>query len=268
MRKDMAQLLVEHPRHNAGELYREHRRRANREPEEAPTKQGLRRPYFERKNFGEYFAPVKGYLRKNVGRPWDKVFSELSASLTGGGAVVDHVKLHVLRDFVILEPAWHDGVPCYPPHSFAGWRAKPMPITRRNNDGFYVDQHGFLRQVKAQSRKLRKPKPIGLLIDEDTAYYRIDGVWYRVWFKSLPPAGPDLAPLYDLVLKRWVRCKHYPPTKYQLHDFYRWEVDRGNWLHDLTDTHGRPRVAHRREQIGSRVIRRERLNERLAEQTK
>lgn len=265
MRNDMAQLLVEHPRHNAGELYREHRRRANREPEEALLKQGMRRPYFERKEFGEYFPPVKGYLRKNVGRPWDKVFSELSASLTGGGTVVDHVKTHVLRDFVILKPDWDNGVACYPPHSYSWWRNKPTPIMRRFNGGFYVDQQGILRQAAPEpSRKARKPNPIGIVIDERSAYYKIDAVWYRVWFKSVPEAGPDTVPMYDIVLKRWVRCRHYPPSKHQPQDFYRWEVDGGNWLRELIETHGSARVAHRREQIGSRVIRRERLNERLA----
>jgi hypothetical protein len=266
MRNDMAQLLVEHPRHKAGELYREHRRRANREPEEAPLKQGMRRPYFERKQFGEFFAPVKGYLRKSVGRPWDKVFSELSASLHGGGAVVDHVKIHVLRDFVILQPAWHDGVACYPPHSFSGFRSKPTPIVRRFNDGLYVDRQGILRQAPVEpSRKPRKSKPIGIVIDTHSAYYKIDAVWYRVWFKPLPAAGPDMVPMYDLVLKSWVRCKHYPPTKYQTTDLYRWEVDKGHGLWELSEAHGSDRIAYRREQIGSRVIRRERLNERLVE---
>jgi len=264
MRKDMAQLLVEHPRHNAGELYREHRRIANRDPEEAPTKQGMRRPYFERKEFGEYFAPIKGFLRKNVGRPWDKVFSDLSGSLSGGGAVVDHVKLHVLRDFVIIQPVWEGGVPCYPPHLNSFWRTKPTPITRSRNEGFYVDRLGILRQVSARSKR-RKPKPVDLRIDEHSAYYKIDGVWYRVWFASLPEAGPGFAPLYDVVLKSWVRCKNYPPSKYQPMGFYRWELDNGYWVNELIETHGGAWVAHRREQIGSRVIRRERLNERVNE---
>jgi len=229
MRKDMAQLLVETPRFNAGELYREHRRRANRNPEEAPAKQGMRRPYVERKHFGEYFAPLVGFLRKNVGRPWDAVFSELSTSLSGGGTVVDHVKTHVLRDFVILNPQWHNGVACYPPGRGLNFRDDPLPISTRNNDGFYVDQRGILRRAKAARRKSRKPSPIGITIDEHSAYYKIDAVWYRVWLKSLASPGPDQPPLYDLVLKRWVRCNHYPPTRYQPQDEYRWEVDGAGW---------------------------------------
>jgi hypothetical protein len=189
----------------------------------------------------------------------------LSSSLSGGGAVVDHVKLHVLRDFVILKPVWDGNVPCYPPHLSFFWRNKPSPITRSRNEGFYVDRLGFLRQVPAKSRKRPKPKPIGIVIDEQSAYYKIDAVWYRVWYKALPGADAGFAPLYDLVLKDWVRCKHYPPTKYQLHEFYRWELDKGYGINELVETHGGARVAHRREQVGSRVIRRERLNERLSE---
>lgn len=270
MRSDLAQLLVEHPRHNAGEYYRVHRRKANRDPEEASTKEGMRRLYVERKQFGEYFAPVKGFLRKNVGRPWDRVFSELSASLSGGGAVIDHVKLHVLRDFVILQPRWCDGVACYPPHSFAGFRARPMPITQQFNGGFYVDRQGVLRQARPEPRKRHKRKASGIAIDEQSSYYKINEVWYRVWFRGLPPAGPGEPPIYDLVLQRWIRCKHYPPTHVTPVDVYRWEIDDGHRyrLRELHETHGSLRVAYRREQVGSRLIRRERLNERLAEQLK
>ena len=177
MRKDMAQLLVEHPRHNAGELYRQHRRTLNRDLD-APTKQGMRRPYFDRKEFGEYFAPIMGYLRKNCGRPWNKVFSELTESLSGGGAVVDHVKLHVLRDFVTLEPVWQDGKPYYPFHSFYSGRKTLVPITSKYNNGFYVDQRGILKRARAVARRY-KPKP-QLPINENTVYHKIDGAWFRV----------------------------------------------------------------------------------------
>jgi hypothetical protein len=255
MRKDMAQLLVEHPRHNAGELYREHRRKANRDPEEAPTKQGMRRPYKERKEFGEYFPPIMGCLRKNVGRPWDKVFSELSASLHGGGAVIDHVKLHVTRDFVTLNPVWQDGVACYPPGFGISFRDDPTPITRRRNDGFYVDQQGILRQAPLEkSRKRPKTTSTGTPADGASCYYKMDSVWYRVWFKALPTPGADQNPVFDLVLKDWLRCRHYPGNRYSGAE-YRWEA--------AGDRYGTRRqvFAHRREQVSSRVIRRERLDQ-------
>src|SRR5689334_16742725 len=33
------------------------------------------------KEFSDVLAPLKGYLRRNVGRPWDKVYSELRQGL-------------------------------------------------------------------------------------------------------------------------------------------------------------------------------------------
>src|SRR5215467_5466782 len=137
MRKDMAQMLVERPRLHRGELYRVHRRRLNRDPDSGGTTQGMRRPYIERKHFNEYFAPIVGFLRKNCGRPWDKVFSELGKSLTGGGTVIQHVKVHVLRDFVTLKPVWYGGVPCYPADRYPDRNGQPQPIEARFSRGFY-----------------------------------------------------------------------------------------------------------------------------------
>lgn len=264
MRKDMAQLLVERPRYTRGELYREHRRRANRDLEEAPSKQGMRAPYFDQKEFGEYFPPVLGYLRKSVGRRWDDVFSELNSSLSGGGTVIDHVKMHVLRDFVVLCPEFHDGVACYPPHYYRGRNSEPTPITRSRNNGFYVDQQGILRQAPQEKRwKWKKPAaPNRIKIDDRTAYHKLDGVWYRVWTKPLPAPGMDVPPEYDVLLKKWVKC-HGAQTLYREEMVWAWVMVLGGGIWELEELHGGQRFAYRKEQISNRTIRRERLNERL-----
>jgi len=248
MRTDLAQLLVETPRHNSGEFYRVHRRRANRDLDLAPTKQGMRRPYFDRKEFGEYLTPLKGFLRKNVGRPWDKVFSELNSALQGGGTVVEHVKVH-LRGYVELHPVFINGKPHHSPPYYGA------PI---NND-FYVDQRGILRHAKARPQKRQTPVVDHVKIDDSTAFHKIDGLWYRVWFKTLPLADRAHPPIYDLVLKKWLRCDSHTPYSFrkvaEVADVvqYRWAVEGSSYRYPN-------RVAYRKESISSRTIRREGLD--------
>jgi hypothetical protein len=56
-------------------------RKGRRKPlEELPTKRSMRRDYNEswgRKSLNDYLSPLRRYLAKQVGRPWDKVYSEI-----------------------------------------------------------------------------------------------------------------------------------------------------------------------------------------------
>jgi hypothetical protein len=264
MRNDLAQLLVETPRRNGGETYRWHRHTANHgDLETTPTKEGIRRPYRERKEFGEYFAPLKGFLRKNCGRPWDKVFSELSASLHGGGTVVQHTKMHLLNDFVVLNPVWHGDVPHSPPHQNYGNQSRPL-------DGdYYVDRQGILRWApRLPRRRYKRTPPARVAIDERSAYYKIGADWFRVWLKPLPMPESGTPPIFDVILKKWVRAigrtdwfsKHHGGPDVLL---YEWRVDRESSTGALFSAHGQAVVAYQKEQVSSRTIRREKLNERL-----
>jgi len=274
MRTDMAQLLVETPRHNPGERYREHRRKANRDLDSAPTKQGMSRPYFDRKEFGEYFVPLKGFLRKNVGRPWDKVFSELNSALRGGGTVIDHTRLHLFRDFVVLKPHWIDGKAYHPPP----WYSQG-PTTFKKGE-FYVDLHGILREGRRHRERYRHPKPGSSIvrIDEHSAYIKLDGVWYRVWLRSLPMtpvrvdlgvgAAPKLPVLHDIALKKRILCRPNKPFRWPTKQAaeqpevttYQWHVEGQHGVWALENFYGKLQYAYRKESISTRTIRREGLD--------
>ena len=43
----------------------------------------------------EHLGPLRRYLDSQVGRPWDKVFSEICAHIDRSSAVQDHVRDHV-----------------------------------------------------------------------------------------------------------------------------------------------------------------------------
>jgi hypothetical protein len=104
MRKDMAKVIVERPRIRAsgkgkGRL---------QDIEHLPSYEGMGRAAAlrcsDRKVLNEKLAPLRRYLAAQVGRPWNKVYSEISAHLRVSSAVQQHVRDH-LRDFVNLKPS-------------------------------------------------------------------------------------------------------------------------------------------------------------------
>jgi hypothetical protein len=100
MRRDMAKVIVERPRFPDPNP----RRGRAVKFEDLPKQQGIRRPYIPNgKALNENLAPLRRYLEKQVGRPWNKVYSEICANLRPTSAVQQHVRDH-LHDFVAVTP--------------------------------------------------------------------------------------------------------------------------------------------------------------------
>lgn len=102
MRDDMYKVIVERPR-CGWRTQKLNRARIKRAGEDYPKRIGVKR---QRKTNGtrtkylnEHLAPLKRYLDKQVGRPWDKVYSEIRANLHPDHTVKQHVLEH-LWDFV------------------------------------------------------------------------------------------------------------------------------------------------------------------------
>jgi hypothetical protein len=110
MRHDMGRVVIERPRwgsHAKSPKIRQFGGRIN----EDGDYDGLTRlpssrekiygyaPKIQDKDFTDVLGPLRGYLNKNVGRPWDKVFSEATRCLKSGGWGVRHVfSIHLLGD--------------------------------------------------------------------------------------------------------------------------------------------------------------------------
>ncbi|HEY1722241.1 MAG TPA: hypothetical protein VGG27_13435 [Magnetospirillaceae bacterium] len=102
MRRDMPRVIVTRPR-KLGSLPRKGRTVPD---EHLPEAIGMRRSVREKgghKQLNEHLSPLRRYLEKQVGRPWDKVFSEISAVLGVDSTVQKHVRDHVW-DYVTLNP--------------------------------------------------------------------------------------------------------------------------------------------------------------------
>ena len=99
MRADMPKVLVERPR--LGARFRFGSRRCKydaktrcREGEEAPPKSMPMR-FAGSRGLNENLEPLRRFLMKQRGRPWDEVYSEIRARLAPRSAVDMHVMQHL-----------------------------------------------------------------------------------------------------------------------------------------------------------------------------
>jgi len=101
----------------------------------SPKRESMRRRHRtdgDSKEFSDLINPLRRYLRKQVGRPWDEVWSDICRGLAGGGLALEHVKDHVKWEV--------DGIPhsghCYFRHD--DWYKPGSGVV-------YVDSNGILR---------------------------------------------------------------------------------------------------------------------------
>lgn len=117
MRADMSKVIVERPRLGRSWAKANQGDRFPRNIEDAP----MRAPKCpdKTKHLNENLSPLKRFLRSQVGRRWNDVYSEISTNLRSSSAVQQHVRDH-LRDFVAIHVEFHDGVPFSLPDG-RGW---------------------------------------------------------------------------------------------------------------------------------------------------
>jgi hypothetical protein len=131
MRPDMHKVIVERPRYGGHDA---RKGRLPRDLEDFPAKQGMRRPYASQgKNLTDHLGPLRRFLHKQVGRPWNKVYGEICERLRAGHPLHDHLRRHVF-DFVSVH-------------------GRGRPGTRPVTGELYVDgRTGILRTVRPRKR--------------------------------------------------------------------------------------------------------------------
>jgi len=192
MRKDMSKVIVERPRSGrAAAGLRRGRTRALSDDDGEPIRaKGAREPQKSRepktKILNETLNPLKRYLASNVGRPWDKVYSEISAHLKPTSTVQQHVRDH-LNDFVATKTRMKSGVVVVTPR-FGGERAleddwclyyvHPRTGLLRKNEKY--------KRWSARQREAKKAHEAQLaarmrVIDAKTQLHLLDdGAWWEV----------------------------------------------------------------------------------------
>lgn len=103
MRTDMYKVIVERPRTGKGWIAKGARRRVDFDgPPRAGMRAGMGRPHLN-----ENLSPLKRYLQKQVGRPWDKVWSEIASNIDRRNTVQQHIYEHI-DQFIAVQVAWKD----------------------------------------------------------------------------------------------------------------------------------------------------------------
>jgi hypothetical protein len=172
----MAKVLVERPRD--GWRVPRDRGRSPRALDDSPQREGMR--FGATKRPGEHLGPLGKYLGRQVGRPWNKVFSEMRERIKPGNTVQEHILTHI-GQFLIVDAEK------VTPSQQAPCGIRRAPHKRRWSAGIdegmlYVDPDDGL--IKRTRRRLKGPRPaaprdaepLRRLADDRIAYVR-GGVW-------------------------------------------------------------------------------------------
>ena len=207
MREDMSHIIVERPRLGGGRT----RKGRARPLEDLPKQEGIQRPHLRSgdwKMLNENLAPLRRYLERQVGRPWNKVYSEIARHLRVDNPVQQHVRDH-LADFVAIKPRREAGtvyvVGGGKEHYDRLWY-QPLYVDPR--DGLLKRTDHLPEAKTARRARRRKPEaPDRIALADDRELRRIDGLWYEVMLTPLPE------PEYRMVSElRKVSLKPYSRT--------------------------------------------------------
>lgn len=229
MRPDMDKVIVERPRLGGGGRRPKGLRKRERlaMADLAPSREGYRRRWTSwQKHLNEHLGPLRRYLQSQVGRPWNKVHSEISQHLRLDSAVQSHVLDH-LWDYVEVNARLVDGVVC---------SATGEPIGKRHcwqRRLFYVcPKSGLLKTVRRENRKRRSiVRPGYLAIDERRQWHQVNGIWFEI---ELAPVASVASQARDVLLKAAVGRLS---------------------LRELNDTYGSYLYAVNKRQLGKREVR-------------
>lgn len=228
MRHDISRVVTERPRTGGGKLDKRYRRefawsrlvQEGRE-EDSPLRESIRKKWgFNRKEFRDFLAPVKGFLRKSVGRPWNNVWSEISQNLSFGSTTQRHVLGHA-DDYVEKNPIeQEDG-------SVTDYRG--YPIQNFRGPSLYVHPStGLLLEAPAPPPRQRYGFWAHVPV---VRFHRINGIWFDVTFSRIPSIGSG-----------WTVGGHFFSTHEKLEewlgqnfDFYRGHVRKTEHLRHVSD---------------------------------
>jgi hypothetical protein len=189
MRPDMSKVLVERPRLPSRVPYGRDGRKFRDTSDAAflPMKAGYR----ELKSLNENLRPLARFLASQIGRPWNKVHSELCAVIDGRNAVQRHILEH-LSDYVAVHTRVVNNVLVDLGARWYGLGRVAQPLyvdprtglLRRNPDDVSW-RKGYRARKQAgereRSRVWRELSPTSQL-------HQLDGHWFEVEIAPLPPA--------------------------------------------------------------------------------
>jgi hypothetical protein len=185
MRPDMAKVVTERPRHGSRNKSLKTSQTIHRDRYEdddhGPTKHKVSRrgQYgWDGKSLSDLLGPLRGYLKKQVSRPWNKVYSDLCQYLdkrsVSGQHIWDHVRSEVDEHPYVLN---------------GQLMRRPSYGSIRRVEGLYVHPVSGLLCWAPTRRYRFRPRidPDVIKLDQPlTELRRMDGIWYRLEYESIP----------------------------------------------------------------------------------
>jgi len=189
MRSDLYKVIVERPRGGKGNYSAAARRRNDHE---GPRQLGMRAGYGT-VCLNENLRPLERFLHAQVGRPWNKVYSDISAGIDRRNTVQLHIFAH-LEDMIATQVGWRQGClvdlkrPC---RTWYDRRDLRQPL--------YVDPDSGLIRINKEmggwrhERLKLKANELAAIalrrreIDDRLMLMLLDEQWYEVRIAPLPP---------------------------------------------------------------------------------
>jgi hypothetical protein len=181
-------VIVERPRRGKGGYAAAARLRNDLD---GPQRLGTRAGYGYR-GLNENLAPLRRYLRSQVGRPWNKVFSEICAGIDRRNTVQQHIHQHI-HDFIAVDVGVHEDQ-WVDLSNRGGFRPNGAGIYQE----LFVDPHSGLIRVNndyrswrrsVAERRQREQAEIDArrrVLDLRTLLLLVDDVWFCVEVDELP----------------------------------------------------------------------------------
>lgn len=186
MRADMAKVVTEKPRRGSSARSLKTARRIPWQEFDADDhgsthhKASRHGQYgWNAKEFTDVLTPLQRYLRKQVGRPWNDVYSELAHTLDKRSLTGLHIWTHIYQE-VEVHTEWRDGEVWCSPRYGSHYR-----IDDNRHYGYpllYVHPRtGLLCSQPPGAWRYRRPvDPNVRKIDDLTYFERLNGCWFEV----------------------------------------------------------------------------------------
>jgi len=215
MRADMGKVLVERPRLGRnraekwpGKGYRKRLKKYQEAGDSPPRREGMKHSYgYGIKHFNEHLGPLRRFLDANVGRPWDKVYSEICKHVDRGNVVQKHILTH-LFDYVVVDTVLIDGEPCRAKPHWGYCYGEPLRTSNRYHRWYVCPSSGLLRKSRYVPWKPNRPDPPRTvkLNNKQVCVCRGDR-WELISVILIAQYNPQTAPVYDVILKRYVEAR-------------------------------------------------------------
>lgn len=161
---------------------------------------------YSHKEFTDVLSPLHGFIRKQVGRPWDKIYSEMCQILDKGKVTHKHVFDHVFGWVGRTVIHCADGIYREPDNISGFYDAQgKWQITSMAPEFYVHPRTGLLRKNKVETKAMRKaryskPKQNDLIDFGNYEYRKVGGIWFR--FQWIPCPDPGIRPLPNIY---WTR---------------------------------------------------------------